>query len=50
MFLKINSSSSRKNVKNEKELLKKINELKAVSIKHLKQTDGVSCGVYVIEV
>ena len=31
-------------------MLKKVNAFKAVSIKHNKQTDGVSCGLYVIEV
>ena len=40
----------RTQVKNNKELLKKVNAFKAVSIKHNKQTDGVSCGFYVVEV
>ena len=31
-------------------MLKKVNTFKVVSIKHNKQTDRVSCGIYVNEV
>ena len=51
--IKINSFISflsRRLVRNQKELLKTVNTFKAVSINHSTQKDGVSCGLYVIEV
>jgi len=39
----------KKHLENEEKLFKTVNTFKAISIRHNKQTDGVSCGLHVIE-